>query len=111
MVEPVTHQLDRISTLAKVTKADEKNNVCSIQYTDKNGRFRNKDNVSVRLYGSGTDWFPSVGDFVTVEDSNSGTVIIARHVQNYNMDVRSKMQLSKDIYSDSSGAEPGGTIY
>lgn len=111
MVEPATHRYHKVTTMAKVTKADEKNNTCSIQYVDKEGTKRNRDNVTVRLYGSGTDWFPEVGEKVTIEDSDSSCVIIARCVDNYNMDVRSKMKLKMDIFSDSSGAEPGGNIF
>ena len=35
---------------------------------------------------------------------------IARHVGNYNSDVRSKMRPRKDVYSDNPGKQPGGFV-
>lgn len=110
-VEPIAHDLKSVTTVAKVLKADEKNNSCDIQYVDKNSIIRNRNNVGVRLYGNGTDWFPQKDELVIVEDKETTCEIIARHVQNYNMDVRARMKLKMDIYSDSSGADPGGSIY
>lgn len=110
-IEPITNELKSVTTLALVKKADEKNNTCDIQYVDKNGLVRNRNNVSVRLYGNGTDWFPKRGESVVVQETETTCEVIARYVQNYNMDVRARMKLKMDIYSDSSGADPGGTIY
>jgi hypothetical protein len=111
LINSVARLTDRIVTIGKVTKSDEINNMVSVQYVDKNGKSRNKDNVPVRLYGNGGDWFPSVGDLVIIEESNDDMSVIARHVGNYNMDVRSKMLLKQDIYSDSGGGTSGGYIF
>ena len=102
--------LTSITTLGIVTASDESNNTCSVQYVDKDGKKRNKEGVVVRLYGNGGDWFPAINDTVVLENTNDTLVCIARHVGNYNMDVRSKMQLRQDIYSDSSGGAVGGQI-
>jgi len=86
---------------ALVTKADETNNTCSITYIDPNRRERrNRDNVMVRLYGSGTDYFPKKGDIVIVKEDYDTCVVIARDISNYAMDVQSKMKMTQDIYSD-----------
>lgn len=111
LINSVARLTDRIVTIGKVTKSDEINNMVSVQYVDKNGKSRNKDNVTVRLYGNGGDWFPSVDDLVIIEESNDDMSVIARHVGNYNMDVRSKMLLKQDIYSDSGGGTSGGYIF
>lgn len=111
LVNSVARLTDRVTTVGKVLKSDEINNIVSIQYVDKYGKTRNKDNVTVRLYGNGGDWFPSVGDAVIIEESESELSVVARHVGNYNMDVRSRMQLSKDIYSDNGGGSTGGLIF
>ena len=111
LINSVARLTDRIVTIGKVTKSDEINNMVSVQYVDKNGKSRNKDKVPVRLYGNGGDWFPSVGDLVIIEESNDDMSVIARHVGNYNMDVRSKMLLKQDIYSDSGGGTSGGYIF
>ena len=101
-----------MTMMAVVTSSDDSNNICSVRYIDKNGNKKTRENVTVRLYGSGTDWFPAKGDTVILQESNDLCVIIARHVSNYNMDVRSKMELKQDIYSDESGGQdPGGNIY
>lgn len=98
--------INQSSTIpAIVTKSDETNNTCSILYVDSNTRKkRNRDNVTVRLYGSGTDYFPKKGDTVTVQEDGDTCVVIARDVSNYAMDVLSRMKLTQDIYSDASPA-------
>ena len=48
--------------MAEVTNTHEENNMVDIIYLDRKGNKTNKGNVVVRLYGSGTDWFPSVKD-------------------------------------------------
>jgi hypothetical protein len=104
------HINNSITTVGVVTDSDEMNNTCSVRYVDKDGQKRNRDNVVVRLYGSGTDYFPAKDDTVVIEETGDTCVVIARHVGNYAMDVRSKMKLVKDIFSDSGGSEPGGSI-
>jgi len=97
-----------ITVVGIVTSSDESNNTCSVLYTDKRGIMSNRSNVGVRLYGNGTDWFPDVGDAVVIEDTGDTVVIIARHVGNYAMAVRSRRQLRQDIHSDDSGCQPPG---
>jgi hypothetical protein len=111
VVNPANHSRGSITTIGQVTKSDEINNMCSIKYIDKDGFKRNKDNVAVRLYGNGGDWFPAEDDYVVIEDNGDTVAIVARHVGNYNMDVRSKLRLTKDVHSDSYGGAVGGQIF
>lgn len=111
IVTPITYENEIMHTVAFVVKSDDKNNCCDIRYIDRQGQIRNKDNVTVRLTGSGMDWFPVKGEFVTIEVTRDICVIIARCISNYNMEVRSKMELKQDIYSDSGGYPPGASIY
>ena len=111
LINSVARAVDRVITIGRVTKSDEINNTVSVQYVDKNGKIRNKENVTVRLYGNGGDWFPSVDNYVVIEESDSDMSVVARHVGNYNMDIRSKMQLESDVYSDSGGGAMGGCIF
>lgn len=111
IVTPVTYENEVITTTAFVLRADDKNNCCNIRYIDKHGKIRDRDNVIVRLTGSGMDWFPIKGDYVTIELARDTCVITARSITNYNMDVRSKMELKQDIFSDSLGYPPGASIY
>lgn len=100
VVNPATHANSSITTVGVVTSSDESNNTVSIRYIDKSGNKSNRDNVTVRLYGNGADWFPSVNEAVIVEDTGDTCVVVARHVNNYAMDVRAKRQLKQDVYSD-----------
>ena len=111
VVNPTIHGMNMINTIGVVQDSDESNNTCTVQYIDKNGNKRNRENVIVRLYGAGTDWFPSKGETVIVEETEDTCVVIARHVGNYDMDVRSKMELKQDKYSDGGACnDPGGSI-
>lgn len=111
IVQPIARDNESYTTVAKVLDSDEVNNVCSILYVDKGGRKRNKDNVVVRLYDTGSGYFPKTGEYVEVQLDRDTCVVVARHVGNYNMDVRSKMMLAQDIYSDNPGCAPGSSIY
>lgn len=111
LIYPSTFNDTNITTIGVVTASDESNNTCDIRYVDKTGYSRNRKDVVVRLYGNGADWFPAVNDTVVIEDTGETVVVVARHVGNYAMDVRSKRQLRQDCLSDETGCqEPGGSI-
>ena len=111
VVNPSAHANTVITTIGVVIGSDESNNTVDIKYIDKAGKKRERSNVVVRLYGNGADWFPAVDDTVVIEDTGDTCVVVARHVGNYAMDVRSKRQLRQDINSDENGClSPGGTI-
>lgn len=104
-VQRLSHGAQHINQASEipaiVTKSDETNNTCSIKYIDSITRKkRNRDNVMVRLYGSGTDYFPQKGDTVTVQEDGDTCVVIARDISNYAMDVQSKMKQTQDVFSD-----------
>lgn len=111
IVQPIARDNESFTTVAKVTDSDEVNNVCSIQYVDRAGHKRNKDNVVVRLYDTGSGYFPKIGEDVEVQLDRDTCVIIARHIGNYNTDVRAKMMLGQDVYSDNPGNTPGSSIF
>lgn len=104
----IKNNYEKVTLVAEVTNTHEENNMVDIIYLDRKGNKTNKENVVVRLYGSGTDWFPSVKDKVLIEESQNTCVVIARHIGNYNMDVRSNMEIKQDIYSDKEGCRPAG---
>lgn len=108
IVNPAARVNASVTTIGVVTASDESNNTVSIKYIDKSGKKRNRDNVVVRLYGNGADWFPAINDAVVVEDTGDTCVVVARHVGNYAMDVRSKRQLRQDVFSDGGGCQPPG---
>ena len=111
VVQPNARDNESFTTVAIVTDSDEVNNVCSIQYVDRGGHKRNRDNVVVRLYDTGSGYFPKVGESVEVQLDRDTCVVIARHIGNYNTDVRAKMMLEQDVYSDNPGNEPGSSIF
>lgn len=99
-------------TLGIVIRSDEMNNLVDVCFKDNIGQTQIKENVLVRLYGSGTDYFPAVNDTVVVETSGDGCVVIARHVTNYAMDVRSKMKLISDVLSENTPYTTiGGVVF
>jgi hypothetical protein len=88
--------------IATVTKADEKSNLCSVTFVDKDGRTSNKDNVEVMLYSSGiVDWFPSVNDKVCLEGSWDSYVITRPYSSSYTSGLRTKNQLRSDTLTNS----------
>lgn len=111
VVQPNARDNESFTTVAIVTDSDEVNNVCSIQYVDRGGHKRNRDNVVVRLYDTGSGYFPKVGESVEVQLDRDTCVVIARHIGNYNTDVRAKMMLEQDVYSDNPGNAPGSSIF
>lgn len=111
VINPASHATQRITTIAVVTGTNEAKNTVNIEYINFDGKKCNKKDVVVRLYGSGTDWFPSKDDMVVIEESADTCVVVARHIGNYNMDVRSKMELRQDVHPDTSnGDTPGGGV-
>lgn len=111
IIQPAIKGNETITTIAKVTASDDLNNRCSIEYVDRDGNKKAKDNVAVRLYDNGAGYFPAVGEQVTLQLERDICVIVARHIGNYQMDVRSKMELKQDVFTDTDGAPPGGEVY
>ena len=107
---PVSRQNRSVSAQAKVLEADEVNNLCRIEYLDKDGFSRNKNNVPVRIYGGSLSWFPKQGDLVVVEDANDIVVIVGKFVADYASEVASKQQATKDVYPTMFSNTAGGWI-
>ena len=97
----IKNNYEKVTLVAEVTNTHEENNMVDITYLDRKGNKTNKKNVVVRLYGSGTDK-------VLIEESQNTCVVIARHIGNYNMDVRANMEIKQDVYSDKEGCRPAG---
>lgn len=108
LVQSRTHDLESHQVVAKVTRSDDMNNVCDIIYVDK-GKLRNKDNVPVKVYGTGMDWFPTVGELVVVHLGRHICEIVSRFVSNFGAEILPAMSLEQDIHSDFVGGPIGGT--
>lgn len=109
IVNPVARGNWVAVSTAVVKTADEKNNLCSIKYVDKDGRMGNKDNVEVRLTGTDS-WFPKIGDRVTIEDRGSMVVILGPAVKNYSSEEREKNKPTRDIHPEPSSSI-GGCVF
>jgi hypothetical protein len=110
---PAVHNRRDFVTIALVTDTDEINNVCSIEYIDKDGYKSNKNNVPVKiLYPGLIAWFPKKGDRVNISVVNEDDVTITSLEENgYGSNIRAKTQLKKDVFSSSFGGTMGGMIF
>lgn len=109
IVSPAIHNDRGMHVIADVLQSDEKNNLCTVKYIDKNGILRNRDNVSVRL--AGAEWFPAEGDQVILEDHGKYAVIIGKNDSGYAAYIRSQNELKQDLYADTSSNSCGGWIF
>ena len=109
IVNPVVHDGASAILSATVKTADEKNNMCSIVYVDKDGKPSNKNNVQVRLTSANT-WFPKAGDKVVVEDRGDLVSILGPAVHNYATELRERNKPRCDIHPEPSGCV-GGCVF
>lgn len=101
LIEPVSQTRNDQIIVAKVTISDEKNNICSIQFTDKDGQYVSANNVKVRLISDGIiDWFPKKDDLVQVLDTGGQYEIISKYSANYASSDKTSTELKKDIFSN-----------
>lgn len=112
IVAPVASNHSAASLDAVVTKVNEKNNTCDIKYKNTEGIPVEQANVPVQLHNiSIIDWFPKVKEHVIISAKGRDIVITGpSYGTNYNL-VKSKIQLTEDIYSDISTSTMGGFIF
>lgn len=112
IVAPADHLSREHTIVGKVTKSDERNNVCTVSYMDKDGYKSNKDNVPVRIYNQTfVDWFPKVGELVNLIESDYEVSIISKYEGGYGTAVRASTESKKDIYTSSFGGTMAGNIF
>ena len=86
---------------AEIVAANEWNNVCDIKYRNSNNKIDKISNVPLRILDPNSNWFPSVGDFVWVEDGNDNSPeIVAPSVDDYIVAMRERRKDKNDIMSD-----------
>lgn len=112
IVAPADHLSREHTIVGEVTLSDEKNNVCSVRYMDKDGYVSNKDNVPVRVYNqSFADWFPAKGEQVVMTESNYQVTIVSKYEGGYGTAVRAGTEMKKDIYTSMFGGTMAGNIF
>ena len=109
IVNPASRNGQPSTLIARVLEADETNNWCSLEYVDKDGFSRNRDNVLVMQYGA-SRWFPKVKDLVIIEDRGESVIIVSKSFTSYSVEIKEKETLRKDVYPDQFGASVGGVI-
>ena len=92
-------------TVAMVMSADESNNLCAVEYMDRDGNKVKIDKAMVDLRNK--DWFPSKGDIVLIRVSGRSALVEQQYTEDYNADVRSKQKLSNDVTPDGDGTVAG----
>lgn len=109
---PAVHNRRAFTTVAKVTASDEINNVCSIEFVDKDGYKSNKNNVPVQISIPGfIGWFPDIDEYVNIDEINGILIITSKYQQGYGSTIRSNNQTKKDIYTTSFGGTMAGSIF
>jgi hypothetical protein len=109
---PAAHNRRKFSIEALITKSDERNNLCSIRFRDKDGYLSNKDNVPVRIYNTNIiDWFPVKDEWVLIEQYGEDIVIVAKHQAGYNASTRPQTQIKEDIIAGSFASTVSGYIF
>lgn len=110
LVQSRTHDIEVHQVLAKVTRSDDINNVCDIQFIDE-GKLCTKKNVSVRIYGNGMDWFPVENEIVVAQVGRQICEIISRYVSNFGADMLPTMKFTQDIHTDQLGGPVGSYCF
>lgn len=113
IVDPVAIDRSTMSLDAVITKVNQKSNTCSIKYTNQEGIPVEQANVPVQLNNIGIiDWFPKEREHVLISIKGRGdiTIVGPSYGSNYN-NIRSKLRLTEDIFSDISSSTMGGFIF
>lgn len=112
IIAPVASSHSATTIRGIVKKSNEKNNTCTVVYTNVDGVKVVQENIPVKLNNvSFIDWFPKEKEVVNVSVKKGEIYVIGPDYQNSYASMRSSMQLSQDIYSDNSSYFIGGYIY
>jgi len=100
---PASESRREVSTIAKVTSVNERNNTCSINYINKQGYKSNKFNVYVKIYNKNIlDWFPKINDYVNIIERSDTVIIDSPCEVGYDTSIRPMNSLRQDIHPSSS---------
>lgn len=112
IVAPVASSHSATFLDAIVLNANEKSNVCDIEYRDNQGVIVTQKNVPLEIINNNMiGWFPKNNEHVIVTIKGGDLFISGpSYGKNYDI-VRNKMEQKKDIYSDESSYFLGGFIF
>ena len=84
-------------SFGRVSRANEKENVCDIIYENSAGKVDRVANVEVEIRTKKDDWFPKVGELVkTTETNDNQPMIIGKLIRDYAQDIKPDRYLKKD---------------
>lgn len=112
IIAPVASSHSATFIRGTVKKTNEKNNTCTVVYTNTEGVTVTQENIPVKLSNvSFIDWFPKEKEVVNISVKKGEIYVTGPDYQNSYSSMRESMKLSQDIYSDNSSYFIGGYIY
>ena len=112
LIAPTANSYGALESIAKVIKANERGNVCTVEFTNKAGRKVKEYNVPVAIYNKNIiDWFPQDNDSVIITETGGGFCIKGPSMNSGYLEIRNRIQMEQDIYSESYSDFLGGYIY
>lgn len=112
IVAPVASSHSAAFIRATVLTADERSNTCTVKYRDQEGVLLTQPNVPVQLTNvSFIDWFPKKNESVILSVRKNELKVTGPDYQESYSNIKSKIELSNDIYSDTSSHFIGGYIF
>jgi hypothetical protein len=111
IVEPAATGRSPSTIAGTILDVSESDNTCSVAYTKPDGRKINKYNVPVMLTNKSIiDWFPEKGETVLLQDKNDIVYITGPSYESYS-DIRNKISLKNDLFSESFVDTLGGFLF
>lgn len=112
IIAPVANSHSATFIRGIVNNVNEKNNTCTVTYTNSEGVKVKQESVPIQLTNvSFIDWFPKVNETVNVSVKKGEIYVVGPDYQKSYSSVRNKIQLVQDIYSDDASYFIGGYIY
>lgn len=112
IVDPAASSRSSLPMTGIIIEANEKLNVCTVEFKEKTGASTVNRNVPVFLYNKNlVDWFPKVGENVIVMNSADSAFISGPAYNDSYSDIRSSIQKENDIYSGTYNDFLGGYIF
>ena len=112
VIDPNAANRSSSTITGKVLNADENSNMCEVSFTDYNGIKKSIKNMHVQLYNKHIiDWFPKVGDVVTISSNQGNYIVTGPSYKNGYNSVRSSLLLKEDTLSSTFNDFMGGVIF
>lgn len=105
--------LSRSSTIQEgvIVKSNQKANTCNVTFIRNDGKKITQNNIPL-LLGGLTDmtWFPKENEKVLLQTRGENIFIIGPSYRNF-QEIRNKMKLKQDIFSNSNTDTLGGFLF